>query len=88
MSTSPQEMIPMETETPLDPTILLTAAEVSELFEIPLPTVYYLKTKEQLPVIRIGKRFRFQLVQLAETMNLPRNLALALQDRIRQSRRG
>ena len=44
---------------PLDP-VLLTAKETSAYLRIPLPTVYYLVQRGQIPAIQIGGRWRIK----------------------------
>lgn len=39
---------------------LLTVKEASEYLQIPLPTIYYLAQRGQLPAIQIGGRWRMK----------------------------
>jgi len=43
-----------------DPPELMTVKETAEYLRIPLPTVYYLVQRGQLPAIQIGGRWRIK----------------------------
>jgi excisionase family DNA binding protein len=54
-----EPLIDLSVSEPPNP-ILLTAKETSEYLRIPLPTVYYLVQRGQIPAIQIGGRWRIK----------------------------
>jgi excisionase family DNA binding protein len=48
---------------------LLTLKQASEYLTIPLPTVYYLAQRGQLPAIKIGGRWRIKAAALDAIIN-------------------
>ena len=47
---------------------LMTVKETAEYLRIPLPTVYYLVQRGQLPAIQIGGRWRIKRSLLGDTL--------------------
>jgi excisionase family DNA binding protein len=62
----PHAQIPVRV--PLTRADVMTAAEVSELLQIPVSTVYYLARQGQLPASRLGRAWRFLRPRLEELL--------------------
>jgi excisionase family DNA binding protein len=62
----PHAQIPVRV--PLTRADVMTAAEVSELLQIPLSTVYYLARQGQLPASRLGRTWRFLRPRIEELL--------------------
>ena len=52
---------------------LMTVKETAEYLRIPLPTVYYLVQRGQLPAIQIGGRWRIKKTRSTATFCTPRS---------------
>lgn len=48
---------------------VMTAAEVAELLQLPVSTVYHLARQGQLPASRLGRAWRFLRPRLEELLN-------------------
>jgi excisionase family DNA binding protein len=49
---------------------LLTAAELAEILSIPVPQVWTLVRREQIPAYRVGRLYRFDLAVVLKTLHV------------------
>jgi excisionase family DNA binding protein len=47
---------------------VMTAAEVAELLQLPISTVYYLARRGEIPACRVGRAWRFLRTRLEEML--------------------
>jgi excisionase family DNA binding protein len=68
VSATPLPHAQIPARVPLTGADVMTAAEVSELLQIPVSTVYYLAPQWQLPASRVGRAWRFLRPRIGELL--------------------
>lgn len=58
-------------ETSASCTNLLTAQELSRELKVPLSTIYQLTRRQEIPHVKIGKHYRFNLSQVITNLERP-----------------